>query len=538
MPQDEVEPAAMNPPSSAENSLPCPRCGAAVTAEAPGGLCPACLMAGVMETEPLPAHAMPAPQPELLARAFPHLQIIEPLGAGGMGRVYKVRQIQMDRLAALKVLPPELAGDPAWVERFHREARALARLNHPHIVQLYDFGESEVRVDTLRFAYLLMEYVDGVNLRQAMKQGGLTAQEALLMVPKLCDALHYAHERGVLHRDLKPENILLDSQGAIKIADFGLAKFVLPGEASAPGTFLTQSGMQLGTMAYMAPEQVEHPEDVDHRADIYSLGVVFYEMLTGGLPLGRFPAPSEHSGVDARLDGVVFRTLEKQREKRYQDAGEVSTDVRTIASSNPAPKSHPSPAEKIAGSRRGSWWLRGSLMVLAGIFLLLLIPMLLGILAYTQHHRRAVPPGQEKVLPMSDLSLMGTHVLMDPRDPPGGDGSIRIEGQQGAVITVGDLEGIKVVQGETLWCEARMKCRDLAQGGLLEMWCELADGTRMAVKGTDQVLQGTQDWRTIRLFLKVGRPVEVRRVLVNVAFSGVGTVWVDDIRFTAEPSAP
>ncbi|MEZ0390424.1 MAG: serine/threonine-protein kinase, partial [Verrucomicrobium sp.] len=249
---------------NSEPSPICPRCGNVVTADAPGGLCPACLLAGVMETEPVPAHAMPAPQPELLAKAFPLLEILEPLGAGGMGRVYKVRQIQMDRLAALKVLPPELAGDPAWVERFHREARALARLNHPHIVQLYDFGESAAVPDATKFAYLLMEYVDGVNLRQAMKQGGLTAQEALLIIPKLCDALHYAHERGVLHRDLKPENILLDSSGGIKIADFGLAKFVHPGDASPAATFLTQSGMQLGTMAYMAPEQVEHPEDVDH----------------------------------------------------------------------------------------------------------------------------------------------------------------------------------------------------------------------------------------------------------------------------------
>lgn len=527
--------ADVSPPNPSSGGV-CPRCGAAILPDAPAGQCAACLLAGAMDTEPLPAGAMPAPRLESLAAAFPQLQILEPLGAGGMGRVYKVRQVQMDRLAALKILPPELAGDPAWVERFHREARALARLNHPHIVQLYDFGESERQAGGAGYAYLLMEYVDGVNLRQAMKQGALGVREALLIVPKLCDALHYAHERGVLHRDLKPENILLDAQGAIKIADFGLAKFVHGAEDVPAGTLLTQSGMQLGTAAYMAPEQVEHPEDVDHRADIYSLGVVFYEMLTGSLPLGRFPAPSEQSGVDARLDGIVFRTLEKQRERRYQDAGAVSTDVRHVATSNPAPASSASGGEVSAGPRRrGRWhWACGCLVVAVLAFILLLVPAVVGV-SYWQQQRREVSVIAARSLDSSNLAQVATRVVVDAVETTDGDGSLRIEAAHGAVLTLGELAGIQMTEGEILWCEARVKCRDLKQGGHLELWGELADGSRVLGRGGDQGLQGDQDWRIVRIPLEVGRATELRRVFVNGVISGPGTLWVDEVRFTAVP---
>ncbi len=259
-----------------------------------------------------------------------------------MGHVYKARQTHLDRFVALKVLPPELARDPAFAERFAREARALAKLNHPNVVQCFDFGQSrpDEKTDAPYF-YLLLEYVDGVNLRQTLKTGTLTAAEALRIVPRLCDALHYAHEHGVLHRDIKPENILIDRQGRVKIADFGLARFLAESDdpQRTEDLTLTASGAQLGTVAYMAPEQVERPHEVDHRADIYSLGVVFYEMLTGGLPLGRFAPPSETSGVDPRLDSVVFWTLEKQKERRYQNVGEVQTQVETIAGT-PSPISH------------------------------------------------------------------------------------------------------------------------------------------------------------------------------------------------------
>jgi hypothetical protein len=236
----------------------------------------------------------------------------------------------LDRFVALKILPPEMGADAAFAERFVREGRALAKLMHPNIVAVHDFGQAG------RYFYIIMEFVDGVNLRQAMRNG-LTPREVLTIVPKVCEALQYAHENGVLHRDIKPENILIDTRGQVKIADFGVAK--MAGDQKQSVT-LTQSGSSLGTPHYMAPEQIENAQDVDHRADIYSLGVVFYEMLTGGLPLGRFPAPSVKSGADPRLDSVVLRTLEKERENRYQSAVEMKTEVETVAR-NPVPSIPP-----------------------------------------------------------------------------------------------------------------------------------------------------------------------------------------------------
>ncbi len=339
-------PGCLRKPAETMNTQihpPCPVCGAPIPEGAPQGMCPRCLITAAATAEP--RSALPPPDPALLARAFPQLEILEPLGSGGMGSVYKARQLQLDRTIALKILSPELARDPSFAERFTREARALARLNHPNIVHVYDFGEARPAPDAPPFWFLVMEYVDGVNLRQAMRTGGISSAEALVIVPKLCDALHYAHENGVLHRDIKPENILLDAQGRVKIVDFGLA--LMAGDG-VPGATLTLSGTRLGTPHYMAPEQVEKPHDVDHRADIYSLGVVFYELLTGELPLGRFSAPSERAGTDPRLDGVVFRTLEKERDRRYQTAGAMGTAVENISHAGPPPP--PPPPASVAGA--------------------------------------------------------------------------------------------------------------------------------------------------------------------------------------------
>lgn len=266
-----------------------------------------------------------------------------------MGVVYKVRQPKLDRIVALKLLPTSLSADPAFAERFHREARFLAKLSHPQIVSVYDFGESG------GFWYLLMEFVDGVNLRQAMRAGRFTPDQALAVVPDICAALQYAHDQGVLHRDIKPENILLDAQGRVKIADFGIAKLV--GEPGDPRTdlTLTQSGARLGTPHYMAPEQIEKPSDVDHRADIYSLGVVFYELLTGELPLGRFAAPSAKTPLDTRVDEIVMRALAKERELRQQSAGEVKTEVEGLGGKDrPARVAETSPPSAAGFSDRFS----------------------------------------------------------------------------------------------------------------------------------------------------------------------------------------
>ncbi|MGJ8632706.1 MAG: serine/threonine-protein kinase [Luteolibacter sp.] len=291
----------------------CPSCHLPLPADAPAGLCPACVLAGALESSP----THDGPTLDDLRTAFPHLEILEHIGRGAMGIVYKARQPNLDRLVALKILVPGLGDDPGFAERFSREAKALAKLSHPNIVGIHDFGECG------GLYFLLMEYVDGVNLRQAMRASRFTSAQALSLIPGLCSAIQFAHDHGILHRDIKPENILIDTMGRVKIADFGIAR--LAGED--PALQLTATGSTLGSAAYMAPEQIEDPGNVDHRADIYSLGVVFYEMLTGGLPLGRFPAPSESGVSDPGIDDIVMRALEKQRERRYQRADDIDTDL-------------------------------------------------------------------------------------------------------------------------------------------------------------------------------------------------------------------
>jgi hypothetical protein len=308
----------------------CPNCRSIVPADAPVGVCPACaLRAGIHVTSDAgqPTAAAPegasSPLPvEEVARRLPELDDFELLGRGGMGAVYRARHRTLERPVAVKVLDPGLRDDGSFADRFAREARTLAQLDHPNVVTVFDFGERE------GMFYLVMELVDGVNLRQTIEVGELAPHEALAMVPRICDALQYAHDQGVVHRDIKPENILVDRRGTIKIADFGLAKLV--GRES--DRRLTRTEQIMGTPSYMAPEQIEHPDRVDHRADIFALGVVFYELLTGELPVGRFAPPSQKVEIDVRLDRVVLRTLEKEPGLRYQQASELRSDVEAVSS--------------------------------------------------------------------------------------------------------------------------------------------------------------------------------------------------------------
>jgi serine/threonine protein kinase len=357
----------------------CPNCHKPLAPNAPDGLCPECLVKAGLPTGadierptgqtsgtagPHGTKILKPPPPlEEIARHFPQFQILECLGRGGMGVVYKARQPKLNRFVALKILAPEKVAETRFAERFEREAQALARLNHPNIVTVHDFGEAN------GLYYLLMEYVDGVSLRQLLQTGKIPPEEALAFVPKVCEALQFAHEQGVVHRDIKPENVLLDKQGRVKIADFGIAKIVegadqplTPGLSPSDGErvsgrtgegSLTQDQV-LGTPDYMAPEQVAKPQLVDHRADIYSLGVVFYEMLTGELPQGKFQPPSKKVQVDVRLDEVVLHALEKEPERRYQHASEVKSDVETIATT-PASANVPQPTVTPTELERGRW---------------------------------------------------------------------------------------------------------------------------------------------------------------------------------------
>jgi len=304
-----------------------------MVSDAPEGLCARCLLSVAMKEPSTPeAPQINAASPEEIARHFPQFEILELIGRGGMGVVYKARQRQLDRIVALKILPPESGADPQFAERFAREGRALARLNHPNIVAVHDFGQTAAAEGASGLFYLVMEFIDGANLRQLLQTKSIAPEQAIAIVPRICEALQFAHEEGVMHRDIKPENILIDKRGRVKIADFGLAKIL----GVEPQDYtLTQSGMSVGTPRYMAPEQMDHPELVDHRADIYSLGVVFYEMLTGELPMGRFAPPSEKVHVDVRLDEVVLRSLERDVSRRYQHASEVRSDVEDISGVSP-----------------------------------------------------------------------------------------------------------------------------------------------------------------------------------------------------------
>lgn len=329
----------------------CPECGSELTSGELEGLCPKCLMKAGFEigakrddsdnaaawdedlsaTTPKPGAFVP-PDPESLRPHFPSLEIISLLGHGGMGAVYKARQTKLDRLVALKIIRPESADDLAFAERFNREAKTLARLSHPNIIAIHDFGDVNVSSNDahrpITLFYFVMEYADGANLRQLMHRGELSPQKALAIVPQICEALQFAHEEGIIHRDIKPENILLDSKGHVKIADFGLAKLASNGDHNFT---LTGTHQVMGTPKYMAPEQMEGSHAVDHRADIYSLGVVFYEMLTGQVPVGHFDPPSKKVEVDVRLDEVVLRSLAREPERRYQQASDVRVDVEAIS---------------------------------------------------------------------------------------------------------------------------------------------------------------------------------------------------------------
>ncbi len=286
-----------------------------------GALDPAALLRGALGEEQAESEEFERVLRAEIERRLPDLELFECLGRGGMGTVFRARQRRLDRSVALKVLTPREETPAGLPERFEREARTLARLVHPGIVTIHESGRED------DFCWLLMECVEGTTLRDLLRQGALDPARALLIVEQLCAALQYAHERGVVHRDIKPENVLMDVDGRPKIADFGLAKLL--GEPAALVS-LTASRQVLGTLRYMAPEQLDRPLEVDHRADLYALGVVIYEMLTGEVPVGRFELPSTRVHTPLQLDDVVVRSLEREPARRYQHASEVGSAVEDV----------------------------------------------------------------------------------------------------------------------------------------------------------------------------------------------------------------
>lgn len=251
------------------------------------------------------------PTPEELQARLDGYLIEAFLARGGMGAVYRGMQTALERPVAIKILPPSLGEhDHSFVLRFKQEARAMAQLNHPGIVKVYDFGE--MSDGTL---YFVMEYVEGTDVaKMVASQGRLSSAHAMAITAHVCDALQYAHQLGIIHRDIKPANIMVGTDGAVKVADFGLAK-----SFNSAHTTLTMTGHVMGTLHFMAPEALMLGSAVDHRADIYAVGVMLYQMLTGRLPQGMFEMPSLLvPGLDPRYDAIIVYAMRENRDHRYQ----------------------------------------------------------------------------------------------------------------------------------------------------------------------------------------------------------------------------
>ncbi|MFC2144569.1 protein kinase [Acidobacteriota bacterium] len=285
----------------------------------------------------------------MIGTTLGHYGIVEKIGAGGMGVVYRAHDERLDRDVAIKVLPEEVAGDPDRLHRFEREAKAVAKLDHPNILAIHDFG-TEGGV-----AYAVMELLKGVSLREAISKVGLTPGKAVEYARAIADGLSAAHDEGIIHRDLKPENVFLTLDGRIKILDFGLAKAKLPDvdllTETPTATLDTAPGGLIGTIPYMAPEQLQS-QPADHRSDIFALGVVLYEMLTGKRPFGGStsvataaailkedpePMSSVAPGVPPTLAGVVSKCLEKRPEDRFSSAHDLALTLGAIDTATTAP---------------------------------------------------------------------------------------------------------------------------------------------------------------------------------------------------------
>jgi serine/threonine protein kinase len=264
------------------------------------------------------------PTDEEAANLFPQFQILGLLGRGGMGAVYKGRQIALDRIVAIKLLPLEVSVDKDFADRFVREARTMAKLNHPSIVSVFDFGTT-----TEGHLYFVMEFVEGATLHQIIKTGGLAPAQALEIIVGTCEALHYAHAEGVVHRDIKPANVLVDLKGRVKVTDFGLARLNSPTAEQWGQTMTGQSSAR--RITWPRSKKKGCTWIIARTSTV--LGVMLYEMLCGQVPQGIFDPPSARVEVDNRIDQVVIRAMQQEPDRRYADTADMKSDVEIIRAS-------------------------------------------------------------------------------------------------------------------------------------------------------------------------------------------------------------